>query len=243
MMKKQTDHKKDQYWIGGRHSVLSAIANPKRTCFKLICLPKYKDLLKNFSIKADLLDQEAINKVSAIQFHNQGIAGLFSALSEDLENEILTKQRALVIILDQVTDPQNIGAILRSAASFCADAVIVPCDNTPDESHTIAKASSGGLEVVPYVRVTNLSSTIQLLQKNGFWVYGLDGKATTLLDEVTFSDKVALVLGSEDDGMRRLVRENCDHLIKIKISKKMESLNVSNAAAIALYAYNASLKD
>ena len=143
-----------------------------------------------------------------------------------------------MVILDQVTDPHNIGAIVRSAAAFSADAVILTEYNSPSENNTIVKCAAGACESVPLVKVTNLASCMKTLKKEGYWIIGLDGHTETELNQSIFSDKIALVLGSEGTGMRKLTKDNCDYIAKIKISSNLESLNVSNAAAIALYEFS-----
>ena len=156
-----------------------------------------------------------------------------SACLEDLSFE----QRAVVLVLDQVTDPRNIGAILRSAAAFDAAAVIVAAAHAPAETGALAKAACGALEIIPFIRVNNLSRALETLKKKGFWIYGLDGYATTLLSDEKLADKTVFVLGSEGDGMRRLTTQSCDYTVKLPISNKVESLNVSNAAVLALYEF------
>ncbi len=140
-----------------------------------------------------------------------------------------------VVMLDQVMDPRNVGAVLRSAAAFGARAVIAQRSRAPGTTGTVAKAACGALESVPLVHVTNLARAIQQLKDMGYWVTGLDSDAETLLGASSLKHPVALVLGAEGSGLRRLTRENCDALVAIKLADSMHSLNVSNAAAIALY--------
>ena len=139
--------------------------------------------------------------------------------------------------MDQVTDPHNIGAILRSAAAFDAMAVVIPDAGAPEESAVLAKSACGALEIVPLIRVTNLARSMQQLKDAGFWCLGLDGYAKEYISDKKLPARTAFILGSEGDGMRRLTAENCDYTIKLPMSDKMESLNVSNAAAVALYEF------
>jgi len=139
-------------------------------------------------------------------------------------------------MLDQVTDPHNIGAILRSMAAFNAGGLILPKHHAPEESGVMAKTACGALEIVPICRVPNLASTMDYLKKHDYWVAGMDGKASQTLEQANLSAKTVLVMGAEGKGLRHLVSKSCDLLIKLPISSQMESLNVSNAAAIGLYA-------
>ncbi len=144
----------------------------------------------------------------------------------------------MVLILDQVTDPHNVGAIIRSAAAFGARAIITTDRHAPPESGTLAKSASGALEVLPWVRVTNLSRALDSLAEMGYWRLGLDGTAEMSIREADFGKNIALVMGAEGRGLRKGSRTHCDALIKLPIRRTVESLNVSNAAAIALYEFS-----
>ena len=170
----------------------------------------------------------------------------FAIQCQELENYTLDeicrmadeKQNCHILLLDQVTDPQNIGAIIRSCVAFETLALILQDKNSPTESGAMAKASAGMIEQLPICRVTNLSRAISQLKDSGFWVIGMDGYATTYIDGINKTGKIAIVMGSEGKGMRRLVEENCDATVKLPIAPSVESLNVSTAAAIALYEIN-----
>jgi 23S rRNA (guanosine2251-2'-O)-methyltransferase len=167
---------------------------------------------------------------------HQGVALLVEPLEAVALEDAIAASDGPVLLLDQVTDPRNVGAILRSAAAFGAACVVLQDRHAPPETGALARAASGALDIVPVVREVNLSRAIASLQKAGFWVMGLAGDATRTLAEACPKDRrVALVLGAEDTGLRRLQRETCDELVRLPITQAMESLNVAAAAAVALY--------
>jgi 23S rRNA (guanosine2251-2'-O)-methyltransferase len=158
--------------------------------------------------------------------------------SPDLDEIVATpvgEGRRIVLVLDQLSDPHNVGAILRTAAAFGVTAVVVQDRHAPPQSGALAKAASGALDLIPYVEVVNIARTLDQLAERGFWRIALAGDGEASLAEAAPAGDVALVLGSEGSGIRRLVREHCEASAFIPISGAMESLNVSNAAAIALY--------
>ena len=169
---------------------------------------------------------------------HQGVALQCEKLPKlDLEDVLSapSEKRRIVVVLDQISDPHNAGAILRSAAAFGASAVVVQDRHAPPESGVLAKAASGALDSVPYIEVVNISRALEQLGALNFWRIALAGDGEQTLTEATSKGDIALVLGSEGSGIRRLVREHCDTAAFIPIARSTESLNVSNAAAVALY--------
>lgn len=224
----------------GKHACLAALANPMRKIKRVLVTKNTRDELgeKTFSkIKnIQIIEGKKLDDMLPREAVHQGIVLECDAISQpSLQDFLAGESNKPVLILDQVSDPHNVGAILRSAAAFDAGAVIVTDRNAPTESGVMAKAASGALEIMPLISVGNLSQAIEHLKKAGYWIYGLDGEAKQLISAVKFDKKTALVLGAEGRGLRRLTGERCDALVRLPISDKMESLNVSNAAAVALY--------
>lgn len=234
-MKKQ--HSGNQpYWLYGWHAVLAALTNPSRNATRLIATKQCADQLPHSKLKPELMASGEITRIVGQNAVHQGIALLTAPLVPHQLHEVLDDAaHSTLMLLDHVTDPQNVGAILRSCAAFGVRALVVTKDHAASESATLAKAACGALEMVPLVQVTNLSQSIGELQQEGYWVLGLDGAAKTTLHKTKPTAKTALVLGAEGAGLRRLTAERCDELVKLPIHPQMESLNVSNAAAVALY--------
>ena len=171
---------------------------------------------------------------------HQGIALEVEPLAERDLDDVLPSTveaavRSIILVLDRISDPQNIGAVLRSAAAFGALAVVVPAHSTPSITGALAKAASGAVEIVPLVRAVNLARALDRLKASGFWICGLDETASLPLARVELGERIALVLGSEGGGIRRLVRERCDLFARLPTRPAQPTLNVSNAAAVALY--------
>ncbi|MDR1026481.1 MAG: 23S rRNA (guanosine(2251)-2'-O)-methyltransferase RlmB [Lactobacillus sp.] len=228
----------------GRHAIMSALSNPNRKISKILCTKENFEELKKYSknFQINIVDRKDIDKILPPNSVHQGFALYCKELDnlaiEDIISLAEEKQTCHLLILDQVTDPQNIGAIIRSCVAFNSIALIVQDKNSPQESGAMAKAAAGMLEHLPICRVTNLSRAIAQLKKADFWVIGMDGYAKTTVDKLKKGGKTAIVMGSEGAGMRRLVEENCDLTIKLPINPAVESLNVSTAAAIVLYEIN-----
>lgn len=224
-------------WIFGKHSVCAALNNSERACFRLMVTKNCHEVLKNVigSKNPEIVTDDKISAMLPKDVVHQGIAGEFSLLPENDLNSLLDGSGRSVVLLDQVTDPHNVGAILRSCSAFNVLCIVMTDRNSPPESGILAKSASGALEIVPIVRVPNLAEAIKDLKKAGYWVVGMDGSAKEDISVIGKYKPVALVMGAEGKGMRRLTEELCDVAVKIPISEVQESLNVSNAAAIALW--------
>ena len=222
----------------GLHAVSAALANPSRRPRLLMAtksaLTELKELGLTPSVPTEILEPADLATRLPPGAVHQGLALDADPLPElDLHEALEGANR--VLILDQVTDPHNVGAILRSAAVFGAAALVMTDRNSPPLSGVLAKAASGAAEHVALVRVVNLVRALEEIKEIGFTVIGLDGEAPHSLPEIDVSGRVALVLGAEGAGLRRLTREHCDWLARLPASGPMRSLNVSNAAAVALY--------
>ncbi|MBP6031542.1 MAG: RNA methyltransferase [Sphingobium sp.] len=225
----------------GRHAVIAALANPDRVVRKIwgtreainaLELPPVLPIV--YSDVADL------GRMVPSDAPHQGIVAEVEALDDIWLGDVLEEGAETgrpLLVLDQVTDPHNVGAIFRSAAAFDALAIVTQDRHSPPESGVLARAASGALEIMPWVRVVNLARALDEIAEAGYWRIGLDGTANeTLAGALKGAGKVALVLGAEGDGLRHNSMAHCDMVAKLPISPRMESLNVSNAAAIALYA-------
>ena len=240
-MKTQKNHTQNQVILYGRHAVFEALKNPARKVGKiLVTCENQAEFKKEFpALSFQSVQKKDIEKILPQNAVHQGFAAFVQPLEpvflEDLINATTNKEKCVILILDQVTDPQNIGAIMRSAAAFNASAIIVQDKNAPFESGAMAKASVGTIEFMPLIRATNLSRAIESLKKAGFWIVGMDGYAKQSLKDINKNAKLAVVMGSEGSGMRRLIQESCDITVRLDINPRVESLNVSVAAGIVLY--------
>lgn len=229
-----------QVRLWGRHPVEAALKNPERNHRKLWATREGiasldGELPEGFPVEyAEVAD---LGRLVARDAPHQGLVLECDALEDRFLDEVADGDPArLIVVLDQVTDPHNVGAILRSAAAFNAAAIITQDRHAPPESGVLAKSASGALEVVPWVRVVNLARALDELAEAGYWRIGLAGEADAVLGEVMPTGPLAIVLGAEGEGMRHNIAAHCDALARLPISSAIESLNVSNAAAIALYA-------
>ena len=224
----------------GRHAVLAALANPERTVRKLWGT---REALGALDIPpvipityADVADLARLVPGDA---PHQGLVAEVEPLEDIWLGDLLAQgegDRRPLLVLDQVTDPHNVGAILRSAAAFDALGIVTQDRHAPQETGTLARSAAGTLETVPWCRVVNLARALDEIAEAHFWRIGLTGHARGTLAEMMGDARIALVLGAEGEGMRQNTEAHCDELARLPISPKVESLNVSNAAAIALYA-------
>lgn len=238
----------DPNLLFGRHAVLAALANPRRRIREILCSEETADAVAS-AIAGQPEERRAVlpspriaepDEFAALLGEaavHQGIAARGEPLPETALEDVLDAAgpQSILMVLDQVTDPHNLGAVLRSAAAFGADAVIVQDRHTPQVTAVVAKAASGALDVTPLVRVTNLARALRTAQESGFWCVGLAEEGADPLHSLDLSGRTALVMGAEGEGLRRLTRETCDLLAHLPTLAPIRSLNVSAAAAIALH--------
>ena len=231
------------FWIYGHHPVTAALGNPKRRVRRLLAtsqvaleLPASALPVSQSLERIEGLDLNALLPPGAV---HQGLAALVDPLPMidlgELLEDIPADSPAHLVVLDQVTDPQNVGAILRSASAFGALGLVLTERHAAPESGVLAKAASGALDHLAMVRVVNLARAIEALKQAGFWCLGLAAEGEMTLAEAKLAGRIALILGAEGTGLRRLTREHCDQLLRLPTSGPIGQLNVSNAAAVALY--------
>ena len=225
--------------LWGKHAVAAALDNPDRKILKAWATREAAGFMQfPKDVAVTLADVADLGRLVPSDAPHQGVVIEVEALDDIWLDGILADapESAVLLVLDQVTDPHNVGAILRSAAAFGAVGIVTQDRHSPPESGVVAKAASGALERVPWARVVNLARALEEIGGAGFWRIGLAGDADTDLRDALGGARVALVLGAEGAGLRPNTREHCDALARLPISDSIESLNVSNAAAVALYA-------
>ena len=249
--KPHRDHPREQHrgpppapggavWLYGRHAVAAALANPARRLRRLLVTEEAEAelltrLRQPWSLAPERTERARLDQLLGREAVHQGLALLADPLAPPPLAQMLDRPGP-VLVLDQISDPRNVGAILRSAAAFGAAGVIAQDRNAPEETGSLAKAASGALETVPLLRAVNIARTLVALKAADRWVVGLDAAGAEPLSATALAGrKLVLVLGAEGEGLRRLTRETCDLVVKLAMPGAMESLNVSAAAAIALY--------
>jgi 23S rRNA (guanosine2251-2'-O)-methyltransferase len=226
-------------WLYGLHAVAAALANPARRLRHLMVTEEAQQTLAQrqpppWPVPPEQVERGRLDHLLGRDIAHQGVALLADPLATPSLQHALERPGPL-LVLDQVTDPRNVGAILRSAAAFGVAAVITQDRNAPEETGSLAKAASGALETIPLLRAVNIARTLIALKAAGIWTVGLDTGGVTLSGPSLHERRVALVLGAEGEGLRRLTRETCDEIAGLHMPGKMESLNVSAAASVALY--------
>jgi len=226
-------------WLHGLHPVAAALANPARRLKRLLLTEEAEATLQArlpqpWPLAPERADRAKLDHLLGRDTVHQGAALLADLLAPAALSAVLERQGP-VLVLDQVVDPRNIGAVLRSAAAFGAACVITQDRNAPEETGVLAKAASGALEQMPLLRAVNLARTLAALKAAGLWVVGLDSGGAPLRGTAFAERRVALVLGAEGAGLRRLTRDTCDEIAGLAMPGLMESLNVSAAATVALY--------
>ncbi|QCI97526.1 23S rRNA (guanosine(2251)-2'-O)-methyltransferase RlmB [Agrobacterium larrymoorei] len=229
----------DQVYLYGLHTVRAALANKEREIIKL-------SVTQNAFARLDIgeaseqpfpvetVSPQDIDKVFGPEAIHQGV--MLETRPLPVRKLSALKDSPLILVLDQVTDPHNVGAIMRSAVAFNAGALITTMRHSPTESGVLAKSASGALELIPYIQITNLADALGELHKLGFTSIGLDSEGPAPIEQTFSGEKIALVLGAEGKGLRQKTRETVTHLARLDMPGEIKSLNVSNAAAIALYA-------
>jgi 23S rRNA (guanosine2251-2'-O)-methyltransferase len=238
--------KKDN-WIAGINAVASALEHDLEHVREVLMeagaknprLTEIEETARRRDVSVRRIPLQSLEGIAGGLRH-QGVIARYEAAKPTDEKELpglveAAGGKALVLVLDGVQDPHNLGACLRSAAAAGVTAVVIPKDKAAPINATVRKTSAGAADRIPVVSVTNLARTLRALQEMGVWIYGLDGSATQAIHGIDFTGNVALVMGGEGEGMRRLTREHCDGLVKIPMPGEMESLNVSVATGVALF--------
>jgi 23S rRNA (guanosine2251-2'-O)-methyltransferase len=221
----------------GIHSVAEALKNPKRSFIRLLATKNAAQRLAEdisaSGVKIEEAMPRALDRIVGPDAVHQGAVLEAKPLLQPRLDQI--GRYGIIVLLDQVTDPHNVGAIMRTCAAFAATALVTTLRNSPEASGVLLKSASGAFEHVPFVKVTNLSRAMEELRSYGFRITGLDSEAPARLEETDKTPPMALVLGAEGKGLRQLTRDTCDVLARLDLPGKIKSLNVSNAAAIALH--------
>lgn len=225
-------------WLYGLHTVRAALANPERRIHRLLASKNAMDRLMQdnppeLRCPADIVHPKEIDAKLGSEAVHQGVMIEADVLASKTLEDIVGAR--LVIVLDQITDPHNVGALIRSAVAMKADALVTTTRHSPVESGVLAKAASGGLEYLPMVHVRNLANAITELNTRGFETIGLDSDGPAVLEQTITGKAVALVLGSEGKGLREKTRQTVKHLARLDMPGEIRSLNVSNAAVLSLY--------
>ena len=236
------------FFIVGKHAVIEALKNPKRKVLRLFLTEESKKTIHRNSPRKNLLKDQKIyfktkkeldkySKNDGIQ-HQGFVAEVEHLEKVELKSFIKNKLNSTLVCLDEITDPRNIGSIIRSAASFNIDGIIIKQRLYPSESKLMYKSASGAVEAIQIFDVANINTTLKYLRENNFWVYGFDSNSEKDFTRIEWKGNKVLLFGSEGYGIKMHTKKYTDFLVKINIDKKIESLNVSNSAAIAFHYIN-----
>ena len=238
-------HKNSSFFIVGKHTVIEALKNPKRKVLRIFLTEESKKNIHKKSPNKNLLNdvkvyfktKKELDKYSTREnLQHQGYVAEVEHIQKPVLKEyIKEKNNVTLICLDGVTDPRNIGSLIRSAASFNIDGVIIKERNFPSESKLMYKAASGAIEYINIFEVANINSTLKNLKEKNFWVYGFDGSGKKDFTDIVWKGNNILLFGSEGSGMHKHTSKYADFLVKIEINEKIESLNISNSAAIVFH--------
>jgi 23S rRNA (guanosine2251-2'-O)-methyltransferase len=224
------------------HAITEALANPRR--FKYLVFKCTQNALPRLggragrpagSLTPELVHRKDLDRITGPDAVHQGAVMMARPLRNNRNLDKIDRT-GTVVLLDQVTDPHNVGAIMRSCAAFAVTALVATARHSPEGSAVVVKSASGAAEHVPFVKVTNLARAMEELREYGFTIVGLDSEADETVEELSVQQPLAIVLGAEGKGLRKLTRETCDHLARLDLPGHIQSLNVSNAAALTLYA-------
>lgn len=232
------DQRPENDILYGLHTVAAALTNPKRKFVKLMATKNAAERIKDEIAVSGLTPVETsprdLDKIVGPEAVHQGMVLEAKPIRQPRLDQI--PKEGVTVFLDQVTDPHNVGAILRSCAAFAVTALVTTARHSPEGSGVLFKAASGAYELVPFVKVTNLSRAMDEMREHGFRLIGLDSEGDMAISEVDSTPPLALVLGAEGKGLRELTRKTCDQVVRLDLPGAIKSLNVSNAAAISLYA-------
>jgi len=236
---------KSSFFIVGQHAVIEALKNPNRKVLRIFLTEESKKNIHRKSPKKNLLEdvkvyfktKKELDKYSTKEnlLHQGYVAEIEHLENLNLKDFIKEAQNITLVCLDGVTDPRNIGSLIRSAASFKIDGIIIKERNFPDESKLMYKAASGSMEHINIFEVSNINSTLKNLKDKNFWIYGFDGKGEKDFTDIEWKGNNVLLFGSEGSGMHEHTSKYADFLVKININHKIESLNISNSAAIVFH--------
>ena len=236
---------KSSFFIIGQHAVIEALKNPRRKVLRVFLTEESKKNIHRKSPNKNLLDEvkvyfktkKELDKYSTKEnLLHQGYVAEIEHFEKPILKEFLKEKKNMTLVcLDGVTDPRNIGSLIRSAASFKLDGIIIKERNYPSESKLMFKAASGAIEYMNIFEVSNINSTLKNLKEKNFWVYGFDGKGKKDFTDVEWKGNNILLFGSEGSGMHQHTSKYADFLVRIDIDKKIESLNISNSAAIVFH--------